>query len=118
MNQKYLITAFLASSIACHSYLAQAITVTSTYTYDGINRLTSIAYSTGTELSYFYDPAGNMTNVSTTLPPYEPALTDAMRCLQITAGLNPQGISTSHDVNSDGRMSLPEVIDALKQNRQ
>jgi YD repeat-containing protein len=34
------------------------------YTYNELNRLTSVTYATGTKIIYTYDPAGNMTSLT------------------------------------------------------
>jgi YD repeat-containing protein len=44
-------------------------------TYDNLNRLTSVAYSNGTQITYTYDPAGNMTSV----------VTESLYSLQLTS---------------------------------
>ena len=38
--------------------------VANTYTYDNLNRLTSVTYSSGQKITYTYDAAGNMTTAS------------------------------------------------------
>lgn len=40
-----------------------AVTVQANYTYDAINRMTSIQYTSGIQVQYTYDSAGNITNV-------------------------------------------------------
>lgn len=55
----FALLAGLAVSIS-----AWAAPVQVTYTYDTINRVIAATYSTGQQLAYAYDPAGNLTRVS------------------------------------------------------
>lgn len=114
MKQRYLITAILVGSITCLGIPVQAITVTSTYTYDAINRLTHITYQTGLDIVYQFDAAGNITKVIGQPDANAPTLTDTIIYLQTISGNNPSGVTTGSDVNGDGRIGLPEAINVLQ----
>lgn len=51
------------------------------YTYDALNRLTKVAYTTGASIEYSYDAAGNITQISATEG-------DTSSSLALTAGWN------------------------------
>jgi YD repeat-containing protein len=44
-----------------------ADTITTTYTYDDLSRLTAVDYSTGESFAYAYDPMGNQTAITETV---------------------------------------------------
>ncbi len=93
----------------------EAITVNSTYSYDDMNRLTNASYSSGLDLSYSYDPAGNILGVSGSfLQGYNLTLGDVIQYLQVLTGDKPTDINIYHDIDSDNKIGLPEAINALK----
>ncbi len=47
---------------SAQTLLAQSVTIT--YDYDSIDRLTAVSYTTGEDIDYTYDKAGNMTGVT------------------------------------------------------
>jgi len=56
MKKSLLITLLTLS----HLWISQTQAITVNYTYDDLNRLTDVSYSTGANLHYTYDAAGNM----------------------------------------------------------
>ena len=48
-----------------------------TYDYDALGRLIGVTHTTGEEIDYVYDPAGNRTTVTTVLPKAEFSIDDA-----------------------------------------
>ncbi len=44
-------------------FISSASAATATYTYDKLNRLTSVSYDNGNSITYTYDAAGNITRV-------------------------------------------------------
>ena len=62
--KKVLLALILILSIISQPILACAYTIN--YTYDSLNRLTSVTYSNGQTIDYSYDPGGNLTGASNT----------------------------------------------------
>lgn len=59
MIKKTLLTLFFTAQLL----LAQSVTVT--YSYDSIDRITFVSYTTGQSVNYTYDAAGNIISVTT-----------------------------------------------------
>ncbi len=115
MRYTFFIITMLLCAITSSTQISWAISITSTYTYDDINRLTSVSHSSGLDLSYSYDPAGNILNVSGGgLQNYNPTLSDVIKYLQVVAGDNPANINIYHDIDHDGRVGLPEALYSLQ----
>jgi YD repeat-containing protein len=50
------------------------------YTYDELNRLTAVAYGSGSKIVYTYDPAGNPTSVTIGPTPVAPSEHPCSKC--------------------------------------
>jgi hypothetical protein len=96
-----------------------------TYTYDKLRRLTSATHNDGTGrmvVTYQYDAVGNRLSKLTRMMVKgdldgDSAITvaDAIASLQIISGITPNlSIIQSAEVNSDGRIGLPEAIYILQ----
>jgi len=60
-NSKYfLVVAVYFLTITAATLSSAAVTRTITYTYDNLDRLTSVSYGGGASISYDYDDAGNI----------------------------------------------------------
>ncbi|MCX5846568.1 MAG: hypothetical protein NTW12_09490 [Deltaproteobacteria bacterium] len=96
-----------------------------TYTYDKLNRLTSATYNAGTSrntIIYQYDAAGNRLSKITKIIVTGDlngdtfiTLADAIMTMQVLSGITPnQSIVQSAEVNSDGKIGMPEAIYILQ----
>ena len=87
-------------------------------TYDKLNRLKSYSL-TNTKyqlaISYTYDAAGNITQISSNQVVETTSLADAIRYLQVLSGGNPAEVSKDDDINHDDRIGLEEVMSTLQQ---
>jgi YD repeat-containing protein len=95
---------------------------TNTYAYDLAGRLIRVNYNRAKSISYAYDKNGNITSVSKSAY-MTPAgdidgnetvdLGDCIMALRIMTRMTPTAVQGG-DVDSDGRIGLPEVIYILQ----
>jgi len=92
------------------------------YQYDDLYRLTRVERSDGSVTEYQYDAVGNrLSRIINVIVKGDlngdtfVTLADAIMTMQIVAGLAPnQPVVRSAEVNSDGKIGLPEVIYILQ----
>ncbi len=97
---------------------------TAAYTYDFLSRLTKVQYDNGAFISFVYDPAGNISQITTNNQTIFPGdidgdenvtLTDAILSLQVVSGQLPSSnISGFQDINNDHKIGMEEVIFVLR----
>jgi YD repeat-containing protein len=102
---------------------------TISYHYDRLNRLTSVTYGEGTQITYVYDPAGNRLNrtISAVVLPVKGNingddsinLADAILALKVLSGLDPVGIRSDYkasdsDIDGNKKIGPEEVIYILQ----
>jgi len=124
MNNRLLI----ASVFILFFIAMSAVTVfayETTYTYDKLSRLTSVTHNDGAGrivVTYQYDTVGNRLSIITRMMVKgdldgDGAITvaDVIATLQIISGITPNlSIIQSAEVNSDGKIGLPEAIYILQ----
>jgi YD repeat-containing protein len=103
--------------------------VTISYQYDRLNRLTSVTYGDGTRIAYLYDPAGNRLSraLSKVVIPVvgningddSVNLADAILALKVLSGLDATGIRSGYaasgaDIGGNGKVGPEEVIYILQ----
>lgn len=123
MNHRLLIASILLILIALSAVTVFAYETT--YTYDKLSRLMSATHNDGAGIivvTYQYDTAGNRLSIITRIMVKgdldgDGAITvaDAIPALQTISGITPnQPIIKSAEVNSDGKIGLPEAIYSLQ----
>lgn len=70
INSRYITNNFTVAVVICAAstiFANSAVHASSvTYKYDSLGRIVEAIYSTGLDIKYSYDPAGNRTTVVTT----------------------------------------------------
>lgn len=96
-----------------------------TYTYDKLRRLTSASHNDGAGgivVTYQYDTVGNRLSIITRMMVKGDldgdgtiTVADAIVALQIISGITPSlSVIKGAEVNSDGKIGLPEAIYSLQ----
>lgn len=93
-----------------------------TYTYDKLNRLTSVTYGNMSTITYSYDSAGNRLKKIVTRGNGDGDInsdnaidvSDAMLGLKILVGVSPSALHITADVDGDGKIGLVEEIYILR----
>ena len=97
------------------SFQAHAATRTITYTYDNLDRLTSVSYGHGALISYDYDDAGNILRAVMQGGIQELELSDAIIAMQILTGITPSLMESNvWDINDDGKICIEEAVYILQ----
>ncbi len=99
-----------------------ALSGTTQYTYDDLNRLVRVTYKNGITLEYTYDEAGNRLSKdiitdflagdidhSSTVD-----LQDAILALKLSAGITPSDIWPGGDTNNDKKIGIEDAIYILQ----
>ena len=93
----------------------QAATRTISYTYDNMDRLTSVSYGGGALISYDYDDAGNILRVLMQGGEQALELSDAIIAMQILTGISPSLMESNvWDINADGKIGIEEAVYILQ----
>jgi len=106
---------FLLLVIFATSTFSFATTRTITYTYDNLDRLTSVSYGGGALISYDYDDAGNILRAVMQGGIQELELSDAIIAMQILTGITPSLMESNvWDINADGKIGIEEAVYILQ----
>jgi YD repeat-containing protein len=123
----WLIVSLLFVFALCSQAFANSVS----YTYDSLNRLTSIIYGNGDTLSYTYDAAGNRLSYTSTNAPIflipgdlnndgGVDLADAIIAFKVIIRMKSTGLradyttTTQIDVNGNNRVGIEELIYILQ----
>lgn len=102
-------------TIAVATLPSDAETRTITYSYDNLDRLTSVSYGGGASISYDYDDAGNILRVLMQGGEQTMELSDAIIAMQILTGNSPSLMESNvWDINADGKIGIEEAVYILQ----
>lgn len=114
---QYLYFSLVVSLVILLASKCYASELSSVIAYDQLNRLKTYSL-TNTKyqlaISYTYDAAGNITQISSNQVVETTSLADAIRYLQVLSGGNPAGVSKDDDISHDERIGLEEAMGTLQ----
>ena len=111
----FLMVAVYCLIIAAATLSSASVTRTITYTYDNLDRLTSVSYGGGALISYDYDDAGNILRAVMQGGIQELELSDAIIAMQILTGITPSLMESNvWDINADGKIGIEEAVYILQ----
>ena len=85
------------------------------YTYDKLNRITSINYNNSTSLIYDYDASGNIIKTKIVCNTKKIGLNDAIIVLQILSNVKTDEIMFfQDDINGNDRLDIAEIVYMLQ----
>ena len=115
-NTKYfLMVAVYCLIIAAATLSSASVTRTITYTYDNLDRLTSVSYGGEASISYDYDDAGNILRAVIQGGVQDIELSDAIIAMQILTEISPSLMESNvWDINADGKIGIEEAVYILQ----
>lgn len=115
LKQSIATIIFLLLIFVATSAFSFAATRTITYTYDNLDRLTSVSYGDEASISYDYDDACNILRVVMQGGTQTINLSDAIIAMQILIGIAPSLMESNIlDINADGKIGIAEAIYILQ----